>query len=275
MKKKHARIRRPRKEIMKMFGNHFVSLVVRVGPKGSKTDEKDRICNFSGFILSIRGVWHLVTAGHILRAIEVWFGNGQFKQAELIDSYGNAYKTEIPTPFDLERAIKTYIDDDDDGLDFGLITFAPYYQRLLQANGIEPFSEKTWENGPADFERFLLLGLPFEVNPQDHDPAKVVVSPVLLAVERLRDRPAGFAETQFPRFYGQLGPAKLINDINGMSGGPIFGIAKDQDGNRRYWAVAVQSAWQPSTRIIAACPLPVMGAIIEDSLRDVNSEEGQ
>lgn len=41
-----------------------------------------------------------------------------------------------------------------------------------------------------------------------------------------------------------------IQDIGGMSGGPVFGASKT-DGEYRYWLVGLQSSWEPSSRVIA------------------------
>lgn len=78
-------------------------------------------------------------------------------------------------------------------------------------------------------------------------------------------------------FYARL-PAGLAlpknergdDDIKGMSGGPIFGLAHSL-GKTKYWIGAVQSCWYPRTRLIRGTPLPLIGDMMEAYLDDLAS----
>ena len=48
-----------RRLVFGMFGRHFVSLLVCYIPKTGTDAGKEKCRNYSGFILSIRGRWHL------------------------------------------------------------------------------------------------------------------------------------------------------------------------------------------------------------------------
>jgi hypothetical protein len=58
-----------------------------------------------------------------------------------------------------------------------------------------------------------------------------------------------------------------LPSIVGMSGGPIFGFKKGEDGLLRYWIVAVQSRWRESARIIFGCPVRTFATLVEQELQ--------
>ena len=56
-------------------------------------------------------------------------------------------------------------------------------------------------------------------------------------------RPEEFPDTDTPLFYGCITLDESVTDIEGMSGGPIFGFYKNDKNELRYWLVALQSTW--------------------------------
>lgn len=257
-----------RRLIFEMFGRHFVSLLVCYRPKTGPDAGKEKCRNYSGFILTIRGIWHLVTAGHILEGLENAMHSGEVEitRSYLLDSYGSERVTDLPNPIDFADIPKTYLYDNEAGLDFGLLLLRPYYQRLLEANKILPFSEIDWVKQPSRFEALFMLGLPFQFNPGDVRPEGITIEPALIRVVQLDGPPADLPEakeTPYPRFWGRIPGMIGLSDIDGMSGGPIYGLAYDKDRNLRYWAVAIQSGWFKKSGIVAANPVSVMGLIME------------
>jgi hypothetical protein len=67
--------------------------------------------------------------------------------------------------------------------------------------------------------------------------------------------------TKFPQFIGRIN-AEISFSIEGMSGGPIFGLTEKSDGTDEYTVVALQSRWIQDRRIILGCPLRVFGGFI-------------
>lgn len=261
-------------QMHEMFGRHFVSFAgsyFQLNKQGKPTG-KPAGFNFSAFVLSVRGQWNLVTAGHILSNLESHLNAKQIvlNHSYLVDSYGPDPTTSQPTPFVFEDAPKMYVDRD--GLDFGLIALSQYYVESLRANGVLPFGEIDWVNQPVDFDAFYLLGLPTEMNRPSFDSTSLILNPLIMRLDRLEGVPPCFDETPYPRFFGHLRDPGEIKDIDGMSGGPVFGIGKDADGNCRYWVVGIQSGWLASKRIIAATPLPVVGRLIEGIIADYESQ---
>lgn len=265
---------------------HLVSLAGWYYPLDSNGEAigQIRFFSFSGFIFSIRGTWCWVTAGHILRDLERFISGKEIKVTKyaLIDYFGLNVISYKPIPFDYERAPKYYIappDDDikDDkvGLDFGLVALSPYYQKLLEANNIVPVSEENWiHQHRAEFDQHIMLGLPevfITTEPkisETDDQITSSVSPVMIYITKLNETPDNLPETRFPRFIGKISDDCPLDNIKGMSGGPIFGFSKE--GNR-YWIVAVQgskleSADLSRNKLIFACPVFVFATLVEEMI---------
>jgi hypothetical protein len=103
---------------------------------------------------------------------------------------------------------------------------------------------------------------------EQHDP-----TPTLIPLTRLDELPEGVAATSYPRFVAKIYDNVEFPDIDGMSGGPIFGVGKSSDGKDRYWIVAVQSSWLKSRRITFGCPLPVFAQMVDDALYERYQED--
>lgn len=257
--------------MLTFFCRHLVSLsgsYQLVDSKGELMDQ-DKFFSCSGFVLSIRGAWIWVTAGHILKELdEILNKTVKLTECVLVDYFGPDVVSCHPIPFDYEGSSRFYIYDETDGLDFGLVALRPYYQRLLEANGIVPVSKKNWIHpSTIKFDQYFMLGLPrrFITSEVSTDEMGVQlvgsVFPTMIRITRLDDPPNDLPKTTYPQFVGKIDDKCSLDDIIGMSGGPIFGFAND-----RYWIVAVQSSWLPCRKIIFACPVPVFVALIDKRL---------
>jgi hypothetical protein len=63
--------------------------------------------------------------------------------------------------------------------------------------------------------------------------------------------------------------AGVVDDIDGMSGGPIFTL-KNVGNEWRYFVIGIQSGWYPDSRVIAACPFASLGAALEEIVMEVH-----
>ena len=54
-----------------------------------------------------------------------------------------------------------------------------------------------------------------------------------------------------------------LDDIAGMSGGPIFAVRNPDSNAAEYWLIAVQSSWLPGRRVLA-------GSFMETIAREIN-----
>jgi hypothetical protein len=266
-----------KKQILAYFGNHLVSLAgsyVEIDAAGRDVGEK-KFFAYSGFIMSVRGVWCLVTAGHCIENLEQPLRAKQIRLTNclLADYFGDAPRVREPMPFDYEGAHALAVHDPAAGLDFALVPLREFYRMSLEANGIRAISEENWvaqEPDACDF--FAILGLPECLVP---DPGALVphgdrvaghVNPTLVWVSPVTLPPEELPAATFPWFIGRVGAAAALPSIVGMSGGPIFGFKKGEDGLLRYWIVAVQSRWRPDTRITFGCPVRTFASLVEQEL---------
>jgi hypothetical protein len=267
-----------KRQILAYFGNHLVSLAgsyVEIDVAGRDVGQ-EKFFAYSGFIMSVRGVWCLVTAGHCLENLDQPLRAKRIRLTNcvLADYFGDAPRVREPMPFDYDGAQALAVHDLAAGLDFGLLPLRPFYRMSLEANGIRAISEENWvaqEPDACDF--FAILGLP-ECLVSDPsalvphgDRVAGVVSPTLVWVNPVRLPPDEIPPATFPWFIGRVGCATALPSIVGMSGGPIFGFKKGEDGMLRYWIVAVQSRWRESARITFGCPVRTFATLVEQELK--------
>jgi hypothetical protein len=266
------------KQILAYFGNHLVSLggsYVEIDAAGRDVGE-EKFFAYSGFVMSVRGVWCLVTAGHCIENLEQPLRAKRIllTSCVLADYFGSAPRVAEPMPFDYEGAHALAIHDSAAGLDFALVPLRDFYRMSLEANGIRAISEENWvAQDPAACDFFALLGLPECLVPDPRglvphgDRVAGVVNPTLVWVHPVTLPPEDIPTATFPWFIGRVGSAAELSSIVGMSGGPIFGFKKGMDGLLRYWIVAVQSWWRPATRITFGCPVRTFAALVEKELQ--------
>ncbi len=275
--------------VVKYFCRHFVSLAMVDCPLDSRGRMVRQFTQpdgsvwirrpwcFSGFIMEVAGYWFLVTAGHILRDIEVMLSGGKrtVAQSELIDYLGAGAKHFQPIPFPFVDTPHYYELNESSGADYGVIYLRPLIRDNLVANGVVRVEERNWRNQEnVDFEHFFMLGLPTEnmvkelSDTSGHVTTSIRIQPSMLPVERLESVPESLANLDGPQFIGKLlVPESSLQSIDGMSGGPIIGLRRNQDGSALYWIVAVQSGWLSQRRIVHACPFPPFACKLEDELR--------
>jgi hypothetical protein len=250
----------------------FVALDERGKPTGM---EQFMAC--SAFIMQIRGIWLLITAGHVLKEElddNVARRKIRITSCVIADDFGKDAKVHhMPTPFPYEETHRDYVDDPHLGLDVGLIPLRDIFRDGLTANGILPISEANWvHQHRVDFEMYFILGFPKEIVDQHTKPVdlgqaiQAHVKPVLVKVHQITD-PSQIPSTveippsSLPWFVGRI-PDTQLNSIKGMSGGPIIGTKGTPDGGFKYWIVALQSRWYEKSRIALGCPVPIFAELI-------------
>ncbi|KUM25906.1 hypothetical protein AU467_23965 [Mesorhizobium loti] len=259
-----------RKTALDFFGRHLIALCVSYRDRAdTAAGLQPRVAVFSGTLFEFRGTVSILTAGHILRWIERMEKSSEIEilGASIADVFSADIKCDHPIPLDLKGAIRNYVDEA--GLDFGLILLRPYYVRLLAFNGTKAIGEEVWAPRPdVNFGAHFILGLPAEIQSQRiSDEGNIALSPILLRVRELNED--GGAD--FPRFVGQIDDMPL-QSIEGMSGGPIIGF--DLSSPDRYWIVALQSAWLPTSRKVFGCPMPVIGKLLTEAVNDLLNDLG-
>jgi hypothetical protein len=248
------------------FCRHLVGMCVAFERRGDCDKKRSpRFAAYAGTLIRIHDAYCFLTAGHILRTLEkaLQSDSVEIKNAVLADTFGRGQFNDHPIPFDLKNARVFYIDDDDEGLDFGVILLEPYYVRLLATNKIVALEEKNWIHQSAvRFDGYAILGLPEEFTSDFvSGDGKGAVSPTMFAIQRLSAAPPDTRPTAYERFVGQVDPALALRSIRGMSGGPIFGFNLEER-YPRYWVVALQSAWSPARGVVFGCPLPTLASLM-------------
>ncbi len=250
--------------------DHLVSLVGTYVSLNDEGNEKTEECFFAlpGFIMIVRGRWYLVTAGHSIQELEEQLARDKYRMTNcgLAACFGSKGPAEQTIPFDFKVSAKLYINDAAAGLDFAMLMLTEEQTGALGNNGIRPISQENWSQQRVDScEIFALLGLPHcLVRDRERlvpygDRVAGVVNPVLVPVKRIELPADEMPESAYPWFVGVVGASAGLPDIEGMSGGPIFGFFKGADERWQYWIVAMQSRWNDERRITFACPVPVIG----------------
>ncbi|MFC1761060.1 hypothetical protein ACFL6U_03160 [Planctomycetota bacterium] len=255
------------------------------GDGGKESDYSPQAFAVSAFVVSIRGIWFLVTAGHILKDLQSRLSSGR----RILKSRLFAGLTSTPSsesiPFNLGDAPQWYICED--GMDYAIIPFRPAFVNPLIADGVIALNKIHWTNYPDNNGEYYLLGFPTQAqklsitSSGDTGNVNIQVGCPLLPVFPVSDPPEALKQ-KHERFYAKVPFAKgmvddpnvPLTDIDGMSGGPIFVLKWIDDSNIESWVFAVQSSWLKSSRILAACPiLPLTNAIeksIDEYLKNTN-----
>jgi len=258
-----------REKAIKFFCRHLVGLSVAYRHKTEEdAAQPPRFTTCSGTLIIIEGVVCYLTAGHVLKKLDELRSSAKVEivSASLADTFGWKRISEIPIPFDLKNAALSYIDDEEAGLDFGVIMLEPSYARLLAKNGIVALTKERWlHQSSVKFDGYAILGFPDEfTSDRVSSSGAAFVSPTICGVKKLDRTPDGRTQTLYPQFIGQLGTTFSLKSLEGMSGGPIFGFRQESNGEFRYWVVALQSSWIGSTKVTFGSSLPVLASLMTE-----------
>ena len=255
---------------------HLSCLDAKIEPDGTSTDVRNfdlRAFSVSTFVISVRDVWFLITAGHVLRDVERRLKDGrQIVKARLVDGFATN-ETLPPIVFPFSDTPEWHVFSG--GLDYALFPLRPLYALQLMEGGVVPLNEESWTDAPEEPDAYYLLGFPDQatdvsVNSRsDGGVVNVSTGTPLLPVVRVTD-PPDTMKLAAERFYAKVpvvagsgdGRDTSLTDISGMSGGPVFAVAHEGKETLRYWVVAVQSSWLEDSRVLAACPIePLVNGI--------------
>ena len=246
--------------IARSFGRHFVTLSCVQHPHDGT---EIRVHVFSGFVIAVEGEWFYVTAGHILRRVAAALAAGSsFDVWRFGDqTAGNRFaSTAIPYAFD--SADWFVLEDSDKGLDYATVHLGGLYRQMLDAGGVLPLDGNSWSDNTVEHEHWALVGIPSESVSYDQRSqitARVVMAPLIAT-----SAPVSAGNRAQNQFYAKLAEdsENVLNDVDGMSGGPIFMI-RDAGDTWEYNLIGVQSAWYRDSRVIAACPFTLFGTALE------------
>lgn len=250
---------------------HFVCLGVRlevIDEEGNPTIEPQDVKFIACSVVEISSRWFLITAGHILKPLDEKLTSNKAKlvHAFLGYSLGHHETDGRLMPFDYEAAQKVFIHDQSLGLDYGFIALCDEDALRLCVNNIIPITLDDWKPpSVAGLQGYWMLGLPKEITRRLNEPHGASddwtrkLGAVIVSAEAIRDElqipfMLLIREPTFPVFVGKI-TADIDFDINGMSGGPIFGIMIGADGSEHYAVVAIQNEFDIYNNKILGCDM--------------------
>ncbi len=242
----------------KTVGRHFVTLSC-VQRQPGISEEKALV--FSGFLVKAGGFWFYVTAGHILKDIRASLAEGgEFDVWRFDDqTAGNWFQgAAIPYDFDIDSWI--VIEDKEVGYDYAAVALDPYYCNLLIAGGAIPVDKVGWDDHVTDYDELALFGIPSETVAYDQN--SIIKCQIAIMPLEHTKAPAEAGRKTENRFYARIKDLGNVKDIDGMSGGPVFGLTK-VEGKWKYKVIGLQIGWYQSTRTISACPFALLGTALE------------
>ncbi len=224
---------------------------------------------FSGFLFGHRDHLFWMSAGHVIDKIENFLrGNSNKLIIRWFDFYPDENAGSIPINVKSIR-MKSWSSIN---LDAGFIEIG-FLEGLniLQNNSMKLLDVQICKNiDNAQPEGYYLIGFPraynnYSENPQSNN--KILKSLgadyACIPLERIiipnNDPNQEFFENP-DAFYGQLldkqlAPNNYIDNINYMSGSPIFSIERTQEDRLLYRLFGIQIKWLPMTRRICAEPI--------------------
>ncbi len=252
---------------LQYLGKHCVAITWHDAKEGEARASSGFV--FSAFVMSIRGIWFLVSAGHIIEDINARQKAGRtFKHSEILDIWGEGAQNRQGIPFPgIHMLAQGHIYDPERGVDYAIIYLSEYYREQLRANNIVPLDESYWSALPQAFDGYNVFGFPANKNFPRYDDANrylgLHIGPTIYPYSRAEPLPE--IDRVFPRhfFHPPRGEDGRPISVDGMSGGPIFGYKENTEGIRM-WLVAVQS--QEFKGIAIGCPIAVLGEVLRRAI---------
>ncbi len=247
--------------LYRTVGRHFVTLSCL---QHSPVLAKSKLLIFSGFLVDVDDVWFYVTAGHILADIRRALASGStFDVWRISDSTAGNRFNGMAIPYDFDPARWIVVSDPDRGLDYAAVAISDLYRSLLAAGGALPIGSDAWGTFVDESDGWALVGIPAESI--DYDDETIIRAKVVVAPLKAASTPSGAGAKSENQFYASFAddPTAFVDDIDGMSGGPIFSLRK-VDGTWKYAVIGVQSSWYKESSVLAACPFSSFGEALTD-----------
>lgn len=235
------------------FASHLVDL-----GKDLKKETASHYC--SGFVVEVDARWYWMTAGHILKDIQSEIDNPRVvvKDFSFLDHFGPGDLNKLPLPFDFERAWKHYEYDEEDGIDYGIVELREHDKRLMLANKVPPITKADWEGlGSSTRREHFMLGFATDSVQEtiSEIPEGAIIRsrtcPSAIYLEMQNETEFDDKKTKYPRLISKLSDNWPEGNIDGMSGGPIYGY---DDTKSRFRIVGIQSGWRRISRMTYATP---------------------
>ncbi|ASU38158.1 hypothetical protein hmeg3_07485 [Herbaspirillum sp. meg3] len=224
---------------------------------GFKIHDRDspRMAFCSCFFLIINDHWVLCTAAHVMDdIIELQQKGIRLTDWHINDVFTKAAKDYV-YPFDVSKRERFYIRDDALGLDYCLVYVESIAAISMNSRGLRAMG-RAMIGDAEQAEKWVVTGFPSEFASFSGDSIHqrhytIGVTPV--------SRPSNWdPDKNHHSLFGRLDTPNdefAQIDIKGMSGGPVFGLFRQDNGTFNVRLVAVQSGWSKQSRTITACPI--------------------
>jgi hypothetical protein len=266
------------RDYTEFFSRHLVGLAWydgTVNSHGEFTSRPNYRCA-SGFLLQVLDDYWLVTAGHVVKDARSSQSEGVVgKNHSLLDWFSPRVVFREPIPFDFVDASLPPLYEPEIGVDVAFIPLPSFIvQQLLQT--VEPITHASWMHQRGlTFDFYAILGTPAEATLQEtrKDVGRESVTTYsrscvifLKALDDAAKAEAEIADLATQQFVGRILPLGIADDIAGTSGGLILGFKKSEDGQLRYWPVAIQSRWRRRSGIVFGTSIPIIAGYVHEQL---------
>ncbi|TWT49235.1 hypothetical protein Pla22_44270 [Rubripirellula amarantea] len=247
-------VRRQLDYVASLFGNHMVLLCVEYSKANGGAD----YTLITGFVIESGNDWVIATSGHKLADTERHLKNNKIEiiGGRLVDCLGSDAiflddaSASIPMSYtDFEFRHHVYFKEE--GLDYGYLVIPELVRNNLEANRITPLMETQCASLDQEFDTYFVVGVPSEKAQPTPENNGLSFRHGVLALERTFDPPATLIK-QVDRFYGRIVDLGDLTDIDGFSGGPVFGMTDDPSGLPSLALVGLQSGWDKDKQVLAA-----------------------
>jgi hypothetical protein len=243
-------------EMAQLFGRHFVSMII-----SGEQDGQRETFTLSSFFVSVKRQWFVLTAGHSIKAlrarvaagfkIDVWDFNDLFA--------GGAHKRSVPASMSLDDWTDVFDSNDPSGPDIAGAPIDAFIVRGLVVNKNAPLAiaEDFDRLVTQPYDRLLLVGTPKsrnEITGTECTQTICMIPATGVAWSDVSDvLKAGPQERVYGLMDADAWANSGIDDIDGISGGPVFGIWFNEDKSLfDYAAIGIQSGWDRHSGQFAA-----------------------
>ena len=251
--------------LMGWFKGHVVGLLV-----AGSTNSQFQYSFYTGFLLAHMQQVLWLTAGHVVEELQAILSSASFRVTQFcwLDNYDDPAAPVVP----VHRRDMLMQSWRSSRLDFGAaVPSLLDTGNLLHNEKVHLMEETIWRNlKQASPEGYYAIGYPRPWTTHNEKPAqhsKVLHSlEANLACLPLRELPAPVEVVDDPSwsdpeaFYGEILPytdlpAFEVDDIKGMSGGPVLSVERTTEGRVAYRLVGIVHSWFRPKGLIRAEPI--------------------